>query len=188
LIKRRGVDPMKNRIIGGMAVLLLIAGCATMMSFEEKEKTYGKESSVITETFASKQLRPGDTWKIYLKASDPGGDMHKIVAVVNQPGLGPYPASYTKIQEGNSKELSGYVYLNTSGPYGTEWQNFLSFSVTVQIQDRAGHSSEPVSFPLSFQSRYTQEPPPPEKFKEQDLGPIMVVLRPPDGDQGGSFP
>ena len=180
---------MRNRIVAGMVILLLMAGCTTitMMSFEEKEKTYGKESSVITETFASKQLRPGDTWKIYLKASDPGGDMHKIVAVVNQPGLGPYPAAYTKIPEGNNKELSGYIYLNTSGPYGTGWQNFLSFSVTIQIQDRAGHFSEPVSFPLSFQSRYTQEPPPPEKFKEQDLGPIMVVLRPPDGDQSDGF-
>jgi len=180
---------MKKRILAGMLVLLLMTGCATitMMGFEEKEKTYGKEAPVITETFASKQMRPGDTWKVYLKASDPGGDMHKIVAVVNQPGLGPYPASYTKIQEGNGKELSGYIYLNTSGPYGSEWQNFLSFLVTVQIQDRAGHSSEPVSFPLSFQSRYTQEPPPPGKFKEQDLGPIMVVLRPTDGDQSEGF-
>ncbi len=178
---------MKNLIVAGMVVLLLTAGCATTMSFEEKEKTYGKEGSVITETFASKQMRPGDTWKIYLKASDPGGDMHRIAAVVNQPGFGPYPISYTKIQEGNGKELSGYIYLNTSGPYGTEWQNFLSLSVTVQIQDRAGHYSDPVSFPLSFQSRYTQEPPPSGKFKEQDLGPIMVLLRPSDGDQGSSF-
>lgn len=175
---------MKNRMIAGMVILLLAAGCATMMSFEEKEKTYGKEAPVITETFASKQLRPGDTWRIYLKASDPGGDMEKVMAVVHQPGLGPYPVSYTRIQEGNGKELSGYVYLNTSGPDGTGWQNFLTFSVTIQILDRAGHSSEPVSFPLSLQNRYTQEPPPPGKFKEQDLGPILVVLHPTDGDQG----
>ena len=178
---------MKSMIAAGMVILLLVAGCATTMNFEEREKAYGKEASVITETFASKQMRPGDTWKIYLKASDPGGDMHRIVAVVNQPGFGPYPISLTKIKEGNGKELSGYIYLNTSGPYGTEWQNFLSLSVTVQIQDRAGHYSDPVSFPLSFQSRYTQEPPPSGKFKEQDLGPIMVVLRPSDGDQGSSF-
>lgn len=178
---------MKKMIVSCMVVLLLTSGCATMMSFEERERTYGKEAPAITESYASKQVRPGDTWKIYLKASDPGGDMHRIVSVVHQPGFGPYRASYTKIQEGNGKELSGYIYLNTSGPYGTEWQNFLTFSVTVQIQDRAGHFSEPVSFPLSFQSRYTQDPPPPGKFKEQDLGPIPVVLRPTDGDQGSAF-
>jgi len=178
---------MKKMILAGMVILLLAAGCATTMNFEEREKAYGKEASVIAETFASKQVRPGDTWKIYLKASDPGGDMHRILAVVNQPGFGPYPISLTKIQGGNGKELSGYVFLNTSGPYGTEWQNFLTFSVTVQIQDRAGHFSEPVSFPLSFQDRYTQDPPPPGKFKEESLGPILVVLRPPEADLGSSF-
>ena len=178
---------MKSRIAVGMVILLLVVGCATTMNFEEREKAYGKEASVIAETFASKQVRPGDTWKIYLKASDPGGDMHRILAVVNQPGFGPYPISLTKIQGGNGKELSGYVFLNTSGPYGTEWQNFLTFSVTVQIQDRAGHFSEPVSFPLSFQDRYTQDPPPPGKFKEESLGPILVVLRPPEADLGSSF-
>jgi hypothetical protein len=179
---------MKSMITAGMVILLLAVGCATTMNFEEREKAYGKEASVIAETFASKQIRPGDTWKIYLKASDPGGDMHRIVAVVNQPGLGPYPISFTKIQEGNGKELSGYIYLNTSGPYGTEFQNFLTFSVMVQIEDRAGHFSEPVFFPLSFQSRYIQDPPPPGKFKEESLGPILVVLHPTDSDVGGSLP
>ena len=178
---------MKNIIVAGMVVLLMTVGCATTMNFEEREKAYGKEASVIAETFASKQIRPGDTWKIYLKASDPGGDMDRIVTVVSQPGFGIYPVSLTKIQEGNGKELSGYIYLNTSGPYGSGWQNFVSLSVTVQIQDRAGHYSEPVSFPLSFQNRYTQEPPPPGKFKEENLGPILVVLTPPDSDQGSSF-
>jgi hypothetical protein len=178
---------MKNLIGAGMVILLLTAGCATFMSFEEKEKTYGKEAPVISETFASKQLRPGDTWKIYLKASDPGGDISQIVAMVSQPGFGLYPVSRTRIQEGNGKELSGYIYLNTNGPDGVGWQNFLTLSVTVQIQDRAGHFSEPVSFPVSFQSRYTQEPPPPGKFKEQSLGPIMVVLRDPAGDQAVGF-
>lgn len=181
---------MKNMIVAGIAVLLLTEGCATMMSFEEREKRYGKEAPVITDSFASKQMKPGDTWKIYLKASDPGGDIYRVVAVVHQPGFGPYPASYTRLREGNGQELSGYVYLNTSGAWGSDWENFLSLSVTVQIQDRAGHFSDPVSFPLSFQTRYTQEPPPPGRFKEEDLGPILVVLRPPDsdgGDGGSSF-
>ena len=178
---------MKNMIAAGMAVWLLTIGCAIPMSFEEREKKYGKEAPVIVEAYASKQMRPGDTWKIYLKASDPGGDMHRIVAVVNQPGFGPYPISHTRIQEGNGKELSGYVYLNTGGPYGTDWLNFLSLSVTVHVQDRSGHFSEPVSFPVSFQNRYSQEPPPAGKFKEQDLGPILVILRPPDSDLGSSF-
>jgi uncharacterized protein YceK len=79
---------MKNRIVTAMVVLLLTVGCATMMSFEEREKTYGKEASVITGSYASKQMKPGDTWKVYLKASDPDGDMESIVATVDMVGTG----------------------------------------------------------------------------------------------------
>ena len=80
---------MQNRIVAGMVILLLTVGCAPMMSFEEREKTYGKEASVITETYASKQMNPGDTWKVYLKASDPDGDLESIVAKVDLQVRGP---------------------------------------------------------------------------------------------------
>jgi hypothetical protein len=35
-----------------------------------------------------------------------------------------------------------------------------------------------VVFPVTFQARYIQEPPPAGVFKEQALGPIMVNLHP----------
>jgi uncharacterized protein YdbL (DUF1318 family) len=66
-------------------------------------------SPVITSHYASSDLRPGDTWKIYLKASDPDGDMKNIVATVKQAGVGVHPVGLTRIQEGNRKEPSGYV-------------------------------------------------------------------------------
>jgi hypothetical protein len=109
---------MKNGIVVGLAVLLLTAGCATMMSFEEKEKIYGKEAPVITETYASKQINPGDTWRVYLKASDPDGDMESIVATVQMVGSGTHPVSFTRIMDGSRKELAGYVSLSTSNPSG----------------------------------------------------------------------
>jgi hypothetical protein len=173
---------MKNRIVAGMVFLLLIAGCATLMSFEEREKTYGKEASVITETYASKQMKPGDTWKVYLKASDPDGDMESIAATVDLVGSGTHPVSYTRIKDGNRKELSGYVSLST--PSGEGWLNNLTLTLKVQIKDRAGHLSKAVTFPLEFNGRYVQEPPPPGVFPEQYLGPIMITLRSFHDDQG----
>ena len=104
--------------MAGTVVLLLTVGCATMMSFEEREKLYGKEAPVITETYASKQMNPGDTWKVYLKASDPDGDMESIVATVQMVGSGTHPVSFTRIRDGNRRELSGYVFLSTSNPSG----------------------------------------------------------------------
>jgi len=175
---------MKNGIVAGMVVLLLTVGCATMMSFEEREKLYGKEAPVITGTYASKKINPADTWKIYLKASDPDGDMNSILATVDLVGSGTHPMSFTRIKDGNRKDLSGYVTLITSNPSGDAWLNNLTLTLTVQIKDRAGHLSKAVTFPLEFNRRYVQEPPPQGVFPEQDLGPIMITLRSFHDDQG----
>jgi hypothetical protein len=154
---------------------------------EEREKTYGKAAPVITESFASQELKPGDSWKIYLKASDPDGDLQSVVAVVDQKGVGSYPLSFTKLKEGNQKELSGYVYLNTSGPYGDSWLYSYSLTVTVQIKDKAGYYSQPVVFPVSFNNGFTQQPPPSGIYEENNLGPVLVVLHPIDGGAPSDF-
>jgi hypothetical protein len=110
--------------------------------------------------------------------------MQSVVAVVEERGVGPLPISYTKLKDGNQKELSGYVYLNTSGPYGDSWLYSYSVTITIQIMDKAGHYSQPAVFPVSFNGRYIQQPPPPGTFAENDLGPVLAVLRPIDGGTG----
>ena len=178
---------MRKMIFAGLALILTVAGCATMMDMQAREKTYGKAAPVITESFASQEMRPGDNWKIYLKASDQDGDMQSVVAVVDQKGVGPYPVSFTKLKERNQKELSGYVYLNTSGPYGDSWLYSYSLTITVQIKDKAGHYSQPVVFSVSFNNRFTQQAPPPGIYEENNLGPVLVVLRPIDGGAHNDF-
>jgi hypothetical protein len=149
-------------------------GCIGLETMEVREAKYGKSVPVIQKSFASKGISPGQTWKIYLIASDPDGEMKNIVCTIDQPGVGVYPASFTKIKEENRKELSGYIYLNTQS-----WDDltFLNLTLTVQIQDEAGHFSAPAIFPLSFNSRFAQEPAPPGVFQEKDLGPILIRLR-----------
>ena len=167
-------------MIGVFALLFLVGGCAALAPLEVKEEKYGKSVPVITQSFASKQLRPGDTWKVYLKVSDPDGDLKNIYATIEQPGMGTYPLSVTRIKEAGGKELSGYVYLNTVGVQGL---NFVTITLTVEIQDKAGHFSRPAVFPLSLNFLSQQETPPPGTFAEKDLGPIMITLRPIfDGD------
>ena len=179
---------MNKKLLAGLALIMLSAvGCATMMDMQVREKTYGKAAPVISESFASQELRPGDNWKIYLKASDPDGDMQYVVAVVEQRGLGAYPISYTKLKEGNQKELSGYVFLNTSGPYGDSWLYSYSLTITVQLKDKAGHYSQPVVFTVSFNNRFAQQAPPPGIYEENNLGPVMVELRPIDGGASNDF-
>ena len=170
---------MKIKILPGLVLLAFFAtNCTLFMDAQQREKVYGKAVPVITESFASKECLPGDTWKIYLKASDPDGDIDYVASVVYQPGWGDYPISRTRILEGSGKELNGYVYMNTLRPGGYNFLNFFTFTVTVQIMDKAGHYSKPVEFPVSFNYRAVQEPPPPGVFQENALGPILVKLHP----------
>jgi hypothetical protein len=171
----------------GVAVLMLTTACAYFRGMKERERIYGTESPVIHESFASKQAIPGEPWKVYLKASDPGGDMDRVVAKVFQPGKGTYPISFTGIKPENGKDLSGYVFLNTQAPSGVGWMDFLEIQLSVQIVDKAGHFSDPVSFSLFLSARSTQELPTPGHFKEQNLGPILVNIVPIDGGAGDSF-
>ncbi len=176
---------MKKKLFIFPLLFLFVMGCAMMMDMTAREKVYGKAAPVITDSFASKELMPGDTWKVYLKASDPDGDMDYVISEIYQPGVGDYPISFTRIREGNGRELNGYVYLNTLGSMGSQWENFWTITLTVFIKDKAGHYSKPVAFQVTFQGRSSQEPPPSGVFQEQDLGPILVTLHPiTDGNHG----
>jgi hypothetical protein len=131
----------------------------------------------ITEAYASKNLRLGDTWRIYLKASDSSSDMDTIIATMFQPGRGGgYPSSYIHIRGGNKRDLSGYIYWS-SGEEGQQSLTFTSLTLTVQIKDKAGNISAPVTFPLHFQMT-RQEPPPPGIFANNELGPVTVRILP----------
>ncbi len=129
---------------------------------------------VISQSFACPQIAPGGVWKVYLKASDANGEMKEFVCTIQQPGVGTYPVSITRIKEENRNRLSGYLYLNVNAFRNLD---FVELTLTVQVRDRAGQFSVPVKFPLSINSRYSQEPPPEGVFQETDLGPIMIDLR-----------
>ena len=170
-----------------MALLLFTIetlGCAGLEPREMQESKSRKAAPVIRQAFASKQIGPGDTWKVYLIASDPEGEMKNLVCIIDQPGVGEYPVSLTRIKQENQKELAGYIYLNTQSP---DDLNFVNITLTVQIQDRNGDFGAPAIFPLSFNSRFRQEPPPPGIFPEIDLGPILIRLRTVEEQAPGIF-
>ena len=128
---------------------------------------------LITRSFASREISPGDTWKVYIHATDHEGDMKSVICAVSQAGRGSYPVSYLKVPEGQGAELSGFIYLNTGAGQSLP---FIHLTLQVEIQDRAGNLSRPVSFPLVFNPRAEQETPPPGLFQDQEIGPIMVFL------------
>ena len=116
---------MKGKLLAAVFVFLCLAmGCATL---EESPKGAVKATPVITQSFAAGEIRVGETWKIYLNASDPDGEMINIYGIVDQPGQ-TYPLSITRISKENGKESH-----NTSGRAGglkspgtaqSGWKNF----------------------------------------------------------------
>jgi hypothetical protein len=152
-----------------------------MQPIEVREKTYGTDPPVISRSFASKEARPGDTWIVYLKGQDPNGDMKRIFCTVDQPGMGMYPVSYIRVKEADRKELAGYIFLNIPARRDLD---FVNLTLTVQVQDMAGHLSAPAVFPLALNARATREAPPQGAFPEKDLGPVMIQLRTPFDDSG----
>jgi hypothetical protein len=173
---------MNRKTIAAFAILFLMMGMGYTPLAKAQEKAGA--APVITQAFAAKEVRPGETWKIYLNASDPNGSMKNIFATVYQPGVGQYPASIIRVKEPNQKELSGYIYLWTKTPWHP--MDYANLSVSVQVQDKTGNFSQPVAFLLSLSPRGAQEAPPQGIFKEQELGPIMVRLKTVDGGGGGA--
>jgi len=156
-------------------ILFLAMGFSSLRAAEVREGTDAKAGPVITQSFATSEVRPGDTWKVYLNVSSPDTALTNIYTIIDQPGVGEYPLSIIRIKEQNQKELSGYIYLNTWTPYAT--MEFVPLKLTIQVQDRAGRFSAPVVFCLYIHSRAAQEAPPQGIFKDVDLGPVMVTLR-----------
>jgi len=165
-----------------LAFLSLIMAYATLQAAEIQEGVAGKPVPVITQSFASREIWPGETWKVYLNAADPNGEMKNFFAIVDQPGVGQYPLSIIRIKREDRKELSGYLYLYTSTT--ADPLDFVNLKLTVYVQDRAGNFSQPVVFPLSLQSRFSQSAPAAGIFREQPLGPIMVKLKRVRGGKG----
>ncbi len=155
-------------------ILFLALGFSVLAFGEVKEGSSGKVVPVITQSFASNEVRPGQNWNVYLNVSDPQGNIRNILFVVDQPGVGEYPVSITRVRTENSKELSGYFSLGTSAPdFSAE---FVKLALTVYVQDESGKFSQPVVFPLFITERATGEMPPKGVFKDQAIGRIMVQL------------
>ena len=157
---------MNKKTLALFMAVVLAAGWAMFEPRAAQPAVEGEKLPVILQSFASKELRPGDVWKIYLKTSEPEGKMKYIFATVTQPGANAYPVSIIRIKGEKQKELSGYIYLNTAPAAQVNFFN-LTLTLSVSIKGTGGFS-QPAVFPLSFEARYT----PDGVLKEQNLRPI----------------
>ncbi|MEW6616361.1 MAG: hypothetical protein AB1401_12975 [Thermodesulfobacteriota bacterium] len=161
---------LKKFWISAIGIAFLTIGCATL---QDQEARYGSNPPVINVTFAKDRIVSGDTWKIYVNASDVDGDMARFVCSALQDGRHPYPFDLIGIKPEQSKKLSGYLYLTTHTPQDL-WG--IHIELSLYIIDKAGHKSNEKTFELRFASKASDKEVDRTLFDDNPLGPIMINI------------
>ena len=112
-------------------------------------RTGNADAPIIEHVLAADDISPGTTWRLYLWASDPNGDISKVFYKVYQPGLENYDPGYMRVKPGADGKLQGYIYMNTvSMARSAGWQMY--YTVKVNVVDAAGNHSLPKQFKVNF--------------------------------------
>jgi hypothetical protein len=130
-----------------IALVLLLAGCATCKDVAKKGTDEQGEPPVILDSYASESIRPGANWRVYLKAQDADGDMKYIVAELWQAGVGYYTNNFTYIKGADREGFAGYLVLRTPSDTTLIGDEFI---LMVLVRDCQGNKAEPIYLPLTF--------------------------------------
>ncbi len=147
---------MLQKIFLALFTTVLLLGCGFAWRGESPTKSIEGWPPEILAFHADQVIRPGDTWRVYLKIKDVDCDMSYIITDVWQSGVGQYPVSFTPIRETGCRPIMGYVFLKTPAD-----QALLSdqFEVRIFVRDRQGNRSELVNLPLTFDLISAKKPP-----------------------------
>jgi hypothetical protein len=116
---------------------------------------------VILDSYAPQNVKPGEVWKILMKAEDKDGDMKDIVATISPAGMSFFTYSITSIEEEERGEFAGYLFVKTQpSPY----LRGKMFHLTIYIRDQEGRKSDPVGLLLHFNGRNEAKSKLPEKW------------------------
>jgi len=164
----------KNLLV--ILLLVFVAGCTTCKGVKTAQD--GGTPPMILDSYAAESVRPGATWRVFLKAQDPDGDMQSIIAELFQPGIGYYPVDFTYTKGADREGFAGYLILRTPRDYNL-LQEYIEVKLT--LLDCEANKSEPVNFTLRFDNKSGYGPQEvPEKWQgaaERKLGTIMVEIR-----------
>ena len=110
----------------------------------------------ILASYAEQVVRPGETWKVYLRARDVDCDMTYVITDLWQSGGGSYPVSFTPIRKHPCPELVGYVFLKTPADGNLVWEQF---QARLFVRDRRRNRSNSLQLPLTFDQVEAKKPP-----------------------------
>ncbi len=154
---------MRRIIVAGLVVGLMVLGSAMVSIAQEGPK--------LEKIWAPAEINSGDLLKIYLKASDPTGDMKFLLVTAGGAGITkPVGFVMIRLKKGIGKDLNGYVYWDSSRSTVKEG----STTVEIIVEDRKGNESEAKSVNIKMVTRGAKEEKPPADFQEVEIGPIDI--------------
>ena len=136
----------KNILVLILAVLFCSCSELKLKDYDETFKDRG-QPPVIVDYYAPDLIRPGTTWKIYLKAEDEDGDMLYVATVLFQEGFGYYATDYTRLEGKDRKEFAGYISMRTPPDVGLTSDKF---TMEIIVRDSRGKRSNAIQLPLAF--------------------------------------
>jgi hypothetical protein len=156
-------------ILSLMVTIVFTGGCASLNS----PRAVGDAPPVIDAYFASPECRWGETWKIFIKAHDPDGDLRQIRFDPHSPGnVDDTGLGMVILGDQFRREIDGFFYMFLP-PRG--WPvGFINMSMTVYLVDAGGRSSRKIVLPLYIGA--TPQTSPPREFTPRAIGPVNVSL------------
>jgi len=129
-----------------LGVLLFACSGLGIEDYNEVFKEKG-HPPIILGYYAPEAIRPGTTWKIYLRAEDKDGNMAYVTATLYQADFGYYATDYTRLEGKDKKECLGYIALKT--PSDTKL-TLDKFTMEIVFVDSQNYKSKAVQLPLTF--------------------------------------
>ena len=160
------------------AIFLFLAGCAEMAEnfIRPNEGPVGpKHAPVLEAVYAQPEIGDGSNWKVYVRASDPDGDLDKIFIGFQQPGAWWAP-QFLILPKSQRKELNGAVFYWAT-VRGSGYANTIYASAQIHVEDRAGNRSETraIQF-VVLQDGTKDKNQPPAGFKKVVVGQMDFPL------------
>jgi hypothetical protein len=158
---KKGGKEMRKGILLGLALVLMVLGTAV--------DSRAQGGPVLEKIWAPAEVDYGKLLKVYIKASDPEGDM-RWVTVAGGRGEKPTGAVPIRISKEARKDLNGFVYWDTrkAASHNT------SGTVFITIEDWKGNESETKSVAVKIVPKGAKAEKPPADFQEKEIGPIMM--------------
>ena len=147
---------MATRVILTFLATTLFCGCGFTWKTPRPGTTESGSPPIILSFYADRLIRPGQTWRVYLKVKDVDCDMTYVVTDMRRAGGSAYPASFTPIKGNPCPELVGYVFLTTPADQSLIWDGFEG---RVSVRDQRGNNSKSISLLLNFDMVSSTEPP-----------------------------